>query len=87
MLSPSFGQRIAKAFSGSVENAVDFAQNLVILLIYLLPFLLVLALVAVVVLLLTAPARRRRKQRAAAAPRAQMPQPPTDSDKPQGTNV
>ena len=87
VLSPSFGQRIVKALSGSVENAVNFAQNLVIFLIYLLPFLLVLALVAVVVLLLSARARRRRKPRAAAGAPAQMPQPPTDSDKPQGTNV
>lgn len=87
MLSPSFGQRVVKALSGSVENAVNFAQNLVILLIYLLPFLLVLALVAVVVFLLTAPARRRRKQRASTPPHAQMQQSPTDSDKPQGPNV
>ena len=75
VLSPSFGQRMVKALSGSVENAVNFAQNLVIFLIYLLPFLLVLALVAVVVLLLSARARRRRKPRAAAGAPAQMPQP------------
>ena len=87
MLSPSFGQRILQALSGSAENAVNFAQNLVIFLIYLLPFLLVLALVAALVLLLTARARRRRKQRAAAAPSAQLAPPPTDSDKPQGPNV
>lgn len=87
MLSPSFGQRILRALSGSMENAAKIAQDFVILLIYLLPFLLVLALVAVVVLLLTARAKRRRKQHSAAAASAQMPQPPTDSDKPQGTNV
>lgn len=64
--SPSFVSRVAAAFRGSWSGFVDVVQELVIGLIYLLPFLVVAAVVIVVVVLL---ARRAAKRH----PRAPQP--------------
>lgn len=73
--SPGFASRVGSAFRGSWNGFVAVVQELVIGLIYLLPFLVVAAVVIVVVVLL---ARRAAKKHA--RPSAQK-QPGTD-----GTN-
>lgn len=49
---PSFGSRIGAAIKNSWRNVVDFFQNTVIALIYLVPLLLIFATIAFVVYLL-----------------------------------
>ena len=70
--APTFGDRILRAFQGSLDNVVELAQELVILFIYLLPLLLLIAVVLTAVLLSLRAARRRRAKRPAAT------QPPAD---------
>lgn len=58
--SPSFASRVGSAFRGSWDGFVGVVQELVIGLIYLLPFLVVAAVVIVAVVLLARRAARRR---------------------------
>lgn len=60
--SPSFISRVGSAFRGSWNGFVSVVQELVIGLIYLLPFLVVAAVVIVLVVLLARRAARKRPQ-------------------------
>ena len=60
--SPSFLSRVGSAFRGSWNGFVSVVQELVIGLIYLLPFLVVAAVVIVLVVLLARRAARKRPQ-------------------------
>ena len=60
--SPSFVSRVGSAFRGSWNGFVNVVQELVIGLIYLLPFLVVAAVVIVLVVLLARRAARKRPQ-------------------------
>lgn len=60
--SPSFLSRVGSAFWGSWNGFVSVVQELVIGLIYLLPFLVVAAVVIVLVVLLARRAARKRPQ-------------------------
>lgn len=60
--SPSFVSRVGSAFRGSWNGFVSVVQELVIGLIYLLPFLVVAAVVIVLVVLLARRAARKRPQ-------------------------
>ena len=60
--SPSFLSRVGSAFRGSWNGFVSVVQELVIGLIYLLPFLVVAAVVIVLVMLLARRAARKRPQ-------------------------
>lgn len=60
--SPSFLSRVGSAFRGSWNGFVSVVQELVIGLIYLMPFLVVAAVVIVLVVLLARRAARKRPQ-------------------------
>ncbi|WP_291243845.1 DUF4349 domain-containing protein [Fournierella sp.] len=60
--SPSFISRVSSAFRGSWNGFVSVVQELVIGLIYLLPFLVVAAVVIAVVVLLARRAAKKRPQ-------------------------
>ena len=60
--SPSFVSRVGSAFRGSWNGFVSVVQELVIGLIYLLPFLVVAAVVIVLVVLLARRAAKKRPQ-------------------------
>lgn len=60
--SPNFLSRVGSAFRGSWNGFVSVVQELVIGLIYLLPFLVVAAVVIVLVVLLARRAARKRPQ-------------------------
>ena len=60
--SPSFISRVGSAFRGSWNGFVSVVQELVIGLIYLLPFLVVAAVVIVLVVLLARRAAKKRPQ-------------------------
>lgn len=77
--SPSFVSRVAAAFRGSWSGFVDVVQELVIGLIYLLPFLVCVAVVAVVVILL---ARRAAKRHPRAPKPSGNPGEPADGAQP-----
>jgi len=76
-IAVTFGDRISRAFSGSLTSFAEFLQSCVILAILMLPYL---ALIAVVLLAVLIPLLYRRKKKQAAKA-ARQPKSPAD-DKP-----
>ena len=76
-IAVTFGERISRAFSGSLTSFAEFLQSCVILAILMLPYL---ALIAVVLLAVLIPLLYRRKKKQAAKA-ARQPKSPAD-DKP-----
>ncbi|MDO4983829.1 MAG: DUF4349 domain-containing protein [Eubacteriales bacterium] len=61
-VNPSFGERIAEAFSDGIENAIEFLSDALVWLIEALP---ALVLLAVVIIILSFPVKKLRAKRKA----------------------
>lgn len=62
VVNPTFGERIADAFSDGIENAIEFLSDALVWLIEALPALVILA---VVIIILSFPVRKLRAKRKA----------------------
>ncbi|MCL1831124.1 MAG: DUF4349 domain-containing protein [Oscillospiraceae bacterium] len=73
ILKDTFGQRVLAAIDDSLKAVLSFLDGLVIVLIYLAPYMIIALIVIVIVRLLTKKRRLARKERKAGA--KQQPQP------------
>lgn len=79
----SFGARMGEAFSGGWDSFVNVVQNLLIALIWMLPFLLICAVVVLVIVLCVKRSNKKRRARFPAPMGVQPPAvPPVDPKDP-----
>ena len=70
---PTFGSRISKAVGESWANLADALKNLLVILIYILPFLILLGAVAGITLLIIFKAKKKSRKK---APKDSLPEQP-----------
>lgn len=83
----TFTDKLGEAFSGSFNSAVDFMQNLLIALIWLLPYVIIIGIIVVIIIVIVkASAKRRRLNPPVQRPMA-MPYTMNGNPPPMNANV